>query len=180
MINTFQQFAATASNETGMMGQLGIDWMTLFMQLAAFLILLFVLSRYAFPALFKVVEDREKQIHESRKMAEEAARKAENAEDEVAKLLSTARKEASDIVSTARNEAASAVAQAEEKSRMKADAIVAAAHEQINKDVLAAKDALRSETLELVALATQKVVSNEFSNALDTKTIERAISEAKQ
>lgn len=66
----------------------------------------------------------------------------------------------------------------EEKARLKAEAIAASSLEEINKEVLAAKKMLRNETLDLVALATQKVVGKTVSDTIDASLIETSLKEA--
>lgn len=179
MMNHLIQFAATEAASGDIFSQLGIDWKTLLLQLVAFLVLLFVLKKFVFPSLINVVDERHAQIEESRTMAEQAKAHAETAEEEVAKLMKQARVEATDIVATAKDEASAAIAEAEMKAKARADVIVKQAQEQIDKDMIAAREALRTETLELVALATEKIVGKEVSGKLGDKVIERAVSEAK-
>lgn len=179
MMNSLIQFAATEAASGDIFGQLGIDWKTLILQLIAFLILLAVLSKFVFPALIKTVDERQKNIEEGRKMAEEAKEHAKSAEDDVAKLMKQARVEASAIVATAKDEANAVLSDTETKAKARADVIVKQAQEQIDKDINAARAALQSETLQLVALATEKIVGKEVSGKLGDKVIERAVSEAK-
>ncbi len=182
MMNSLIQFAATESSahsDAGIFSQLGIDWKMLLFQLIAFLILLAVLKKFVYPSLIGIVDERQKQIDEGRKLAEEAKEQAKSTEDEVAKLMKEARSEAGAIVATAKDEASAAIAEAESKAKARSEAIVRQAQEQIDKDVAAAREALKSETLALVARATEKVVGKEVSGTLGDKVIERAVSEAK-
>lgn len=179
MTNHLTQLAATEAASGDVMGQLGIDWEMLVLQLIAFLILLFLLKKFVYPVLIGVVDERKKQVDESRKFAEEVKAQAQTTEDEVAKLMKQARIEASEIVATAKDEAQHALSQAETKAKERADAIVTQAQAQISKDIAKARQELQAETLELVALATEKVVGADVRGKLGDKVIERAVSEAK-
>jgi F0F1-type ATP synthase membrane subunit b/b' len=53
-----------------------------------------------------------------------------------------------------------------------------AAKAQLDRDVEAARTMLRDETASLVALATEKVVSQKVDNAADKKIISKAIKES--
>ena len=92
-------------------------------------------------------------------------------------MLKQARSEATDIVATAKEEAAGLLAKTEEKSKVQAERIVAAAHESIEKDVIAAKKALHNETIELVAQATEKVVGKTVNAGVDKQLITQSIKE---
>ena len=95
------------------------------------------------------------------------------------KLLTEARMEAREIVATAKDEATSMVADAETKGKQQAEHIVTMARESLAKDVIAAKKALHNETIELVALATQKVVTGAMTPAIDEKVITKALEATK-
>lgn len=170
---------AASSSDSDLFGTLGIDWMMLGLQAAAFLVLVAVLGKFVYPVFMRIIDERQEKIEASVKAAEVAQKKAEEAEDHVAEELRTARKEAADIVATAKAEATAAVEAAEAKAKARAERIVQDAQEQIEKDVIKAKKALYNETLELVALATEKVVNKNFAASTDDSVIQAAIKEAK-
>jgi len=172
-----QTFAADTANND-MFASLGIDWKMLIFQGVAFLIFVWIMAKWVMPPLLKVVDDRQKKIEEATKAAAEAEKKATESKDEVGALLKQARAEAIDIVETAKLEANAAVEAAEARASKRAETVLANAHDQIAKDVIAAKKALHNETLDLVALATEKVVGKTLTDKVDEKVITQAISEA--
>lgn len=172
-------FAASEATEGGIFGAFDINVSTLIFQTIAFLLLVIVLGKWVFPVFMAAVDRREQRIAESLKAADEAQKAADTASDNVAKLMKDARAEANDIVSTAKQEASVMVHDAETKARSKADAIAAAAQEDIQNEVTAAKKALRQETIELVALATEKVVGKTVSDKIDASMIEASLKETK-
>ncbi len=178
MTNLLYNFAAAEQGASGdILSSLGINGQMLLFQAIAFLILVFVLGKWVFPILIKAVDDRQAKIEESVKAAQEAEAKAESAQDDIAKLLKEARAEAKDIVATAKDEANAMIAASEEKAKARADKIVKDAHEQLEKDVIAARKTLHNDTIELVALATEKVVGKTVSESVDKKIIAAAIKE---
>ena len=120
-----------------------------------------------------------KRVEASAKAAQEAEAKADATKAEMTKLLKQARDEASDIVSTAKEAATAAIEAADAKAKTRADHVLADAHEQIEKDIIAAKKALHNETLSLVALATEKVIGKTVTAKVDEDVIAAAIKEAK-
>ncbi|MFZ2513096.1 MAG: F0F1 ATP synthase subunit B [Candidatus Saccharimonadales bacterium] len=177
MTYLFTQFASEAAEATDPVKALGIDMKLLVFQIIAFAILVWLLSKYVFPVLMKAVDDRQARIDESNAAAADAAKQAAETEEKLAKLLKQARSEATDIVATAKEEAAGLLAKTEEKSKVQAERIVAAAHESIEKDVIAAKKALHNETIELVAQATEKVVGKTVNAGVDKQLITQSIKE---
>lgn len=180
MNNVITQFAAA---ETGgskdIFSTLGIHWELLVLQIIAFVILVWALGKWVYPWLMKSVDERQAKIEESVKAAEEAEKKAESAQEDIAKLLKEARKEAKEIVATAKDEATAMVDASDAKAKARAEKIVADAHDQIEKDVIAARKALHNDTIDLVALATEKVVGNLADAKLDKKVVESAVKEAR-
>jgi F-type H+-transporting ATPase subunit b len=171
------QLASTTESSNNVFVALGIDWKLLILQIVAFLILVWLLGKYVYPWLMKSVDERQDAIEAGAKAAEEAKQKAEKAEQDVAALLAVARKEAKDIVSTAKDEATAAVEAAESKAVGRAKKIVESAHEQIEKDVIAAKKTLHNETIDLVAEATEKILGSAVDSKVDQKVVTQAIKE---
>lgn len=173
------QFANAETVDDSLAGMLGIDWKMLIFQIVAFLVMVWLLGKFVYPFLLKSVDDRQKKIEIGAKAAEKASHKAADTEKRIAKLLSDARIEANEIVATAKVESAATLSATEEKSKKLADQITSAAKEQIDKDVLAAKNALHNEMVELVTLATEKVVGRVVSNDIDNTIIADSIKDDK-
>ena len=178
MANFFAQFAS-AEAETDILTGLGIKWELIAFQIIAFLLLVFVLAKWIFPIFFKIIDKRQEAIEASNKAAVEASKHAEKAQSEIDKMLKEARTEAKDIVTTAKEEANAMVQDAEAKGKASAEHIVAEAHDEIAKELIAAKKALHNETIELVAAATEKVVGKAVNATIDAKVIKTALEEGK-
>ena len=173
-------FASTeAATTTGPIQALGIDGTLLVFQLIAFSLLVFALGKWVYPVFIGLIDKRQAMIEDSTRAAIDAEKNAEKAQAEISRLLKQAKQEAGSIVSTAKVEAAGMVHSAEERSKTQADHIVKQAQESIAKEVLAAKKALHNETIELVALATEKVVAHKVDAVVDDALIKRALEESK-
>lgn len=170
---------ATPAVEGGLLGVLGIDLTMLLIQIAAFLVTLFLLGKLVFPWLMKSVDERQEKIESISKAASDAQSATLDTEKRVAKMLNKARAEASEVITSAKAESAAMISAAEEKSRKRAEQIVADAQAQIDKDIIAAKKALHNETIELVALATEKIIGKKISGSIDNSLIAEAIKEVK-
>lgn len=177
MTDAYHTIAAASGGN--MFASLGIDVRMLILQGIAFLIFVFVMAKWVMPPLVKAVDDRQKRIEDATKAASSAEEKAQKAEDEIAKTLEQARKDATEIVATARDEAAASIAKAQDKAKTDAELIAKNAHTQLSKDIVAAREALQRDTIELVALATEKVVGKAISSSVDKKLIEDSLKAAK-
>ena len=170
---------ATEAAQGDIFTALGINWELLILQIVAFLILVWLLGKFVYPLLMKSVDERQKNIEEAAKAAKKAQESAAESEAETAELLAVARKEAAEIVATAKSEAADIVRTSEEKARTTAEKIVADAHAQVSKDIEKARRELHDETLELIALATEKIVRKKLDKKSDEALIVEALKEAK-
>lgn len=180
-MNVLQTLAtAEASTTKGdIFTSLGIDWRLLVLQIIAFLILVWLLGKYVYPWLMKSVDKRQADIEAAAEAAKQAQASASETEEKSTELLAKARKEAAEIVSTAKLEATNMVAVSEKKAKDTAEKIVADAQVQLKKDVDAAKRDLHNETLDLVALATEKVIGKVQSQKADEALIADAVKESK-
>lgn len=174
----FQTFAETTSTNGNIFTVLGIDWRLLILQIVAFIILVWLLGKFVYPLLMRAVDQRQADIEATARAAREAQANANETQEETARLLEEARKQASDIVATAKLEATELSNSTQEKARATAEKIVADAHDQLQKDVEAAKRQLHDQTLELVALTTEKVVRKKQTKKEDEALIADLLKEA--
>jgi F-type H+-transporting ATPase subunit b len=167
-------FAAAASNP-GLIQALGIDWKLLIEQAIAFLILVGVLGKYIYPVLIKSIDDRRETIEAGLKEAEKSRQDLEKTEVRIEKLFADARKEADEVLKRAQAEATGVVSDAEVKAKIRAERIIADAHNQLEADITKARASLKRDTAELVALATEKIIHEKLDAKKDAGLIERAL-----
>lgn len=176
------QFAETTehADQVGgdIMSSLGVDWQMLAFQMISFALVVFLFGKYIFPTFMRIIDERQTKIDESLDAAREAETHAATAQDRIDKQLAKARLEARDIVTTAKDEASAMMAKADEKAKQNAQHVLEQAHDEISKEVIAAKKALHNETLELVAAATARVVGQTHSKDIDRAVISEALKEA--
>src|SRR4029453_18369302 len=102
--------SAEAASSPGLFQALGIDWKLLVEQGIAFLILVFILGKFVYPALVKAIDSRREAIEAGMQEAKEGQKALAKAEAKVAELLAVARGEADGILARSQKEAASLVA----------------------------------------------------------------------
>ena len=75
-------FASATAEESsgGIFGSLGIDWKILILQMIAFGILVFILSKWVYPPILAMLDRRDKLIDDSVKAAKEASKQSEKAD----------------------------------------------------------------------------------------------------
>ncbi len=161
--------------KAGLLESLGIDIQLLAVQTVAFLILLWALSKFVYPALSDMLEKREKTINDGIKAAVESEKKAEEAKAEIDELLNNARKHAGEIVSLAKAEATTIVEDASEEATLKAERMIDKAKDDISKEIEVVKAGLKAETMDLVAEATRRVVGLTVTEPINEKIVSKTI-----
>ena len=182
MYTTVVQLAATEANDApkeGIIEGLGIDWTLLVLQLVAFLLLVWILAKFVYPVFFRILDERQQKIDSSLKAAKQAESHAAEAEASIDAKLSEARKEARAIVGTAKDEAAAIAEKADKDAKARQEHMLAAAHTEIEREVLSAKKALHNETIELVAEAAERVSAQKLDAKKDANLIKQALGRAK-
>jgi len=140
--------------------------------LLAFLIVFFILKKFAWPAIIKGLKDRENSIADSlataQKVKEEMAQmKSENeallakAREERAQLLKEARETKDRIISEAKDRI---ISEAKEQAKAEAGKIVTEAQAAINAQKMAALTEVKNQVGKLVIEVSEKVLRKELAN----------------
>jgi F-type H+-transporting ATPase subunit b len=170
--------AAGEAHSTGLLQALGIDGKLLIQQAVAFLILVAILRKFVYPVLIKSIDDRRNAIEAGLEEAKKAQQLLEDTEKKVAGMLRDARGDADEMLKRAQTEAAGIVGDAEGKAKQRAEQIVKDAHNQLEADVAKARQALKRDTIQLVALATERIIHEKVDARKDTELIDRALEDS--
>ena len=158
--------------------KLGIDWRLLIAQLINFLILLFVLRRFAYKPLLKLLDERRQKIADGLANAQKAKSNLEEAEKERQEIISTAKKGASEIISLAEAAAQKNREETLKEAKTGVEKIVIEARKQIESEKNKMIDEIKSEISGLVMLATEKTASIKLDDKKDKELIEKIIKES--
>ena len=135
---------------------------TFFVELAVFLVLVFVFVKWAVPPINRVVSERQELIRSSLEAADRARKEAEAADDERQHVLEEARGQAREIVAGAQVTADNVRSEAADRAQAEYERIVAAAA----LDVQAARQrAIEEAAIPNPALSSQAAVTASFGIA---------------
>jgi len=136
-----------------------VIWMTL-----AFGVLLWILAKFAWPAILTALEEREKSIEEALKSADKARQAMEDLKLGNEELLKEAKDERDDILKEARALKEKMINEAKEKAQTAADKIVESARERIESEKKAAmvdiKNTIASYSIEIA----EKILRDELKD----------------
>ncbi|HEX6679306.1 MAG TPA: F0F1 ATP synthase subunit B [Gaiellaceae bacterium] len=142
--------------------------------IVCFLIALYVLKRYAFGPIQKLIDERQQRIRRSLEEADNARDEARRLLEEHRKLIGEARGEAEEIRSVARQEADAQMRRVKEEAEADRQRRLEETSRQIDAETRRALEAIRTEVAELSLIAAEKVTRG----ALDDKDQRRLIDEA--
>jgi F-type H+-transporting ATPase subunit b len=160
-----------AAHETSGGGPFSINPGLIIWTLVVFVILLVLLWRFAFPAILKSVEERERRIQKQLEDAEKANAEAQRLLEEHKKQIAAARHEAQDILAKAKT-----IAQKEReallaKAREEYDALLNRARKDIEGETEKAILALRREAVELSIAAASRVIEANLDTEANRKLV---------
>ena len=138
----------------------------LFWNTITFLILLFLLSKYAWKPIMKSVKEREASINSALEAAEEAKKEMQNLKANNERLLAEARVERDLMLKEAREMKDKIVAEAKEEAQREGDKLIKQAKYLIDSEKKVALAQLKDQIAALSIEMAQKIMINEL---VDTK-----------
>ena len=142
-----------------------------------FLILVGLLYKFAFNPLMRMQKARQAEIHQSIVDAESLRDEAQQLLADYKQQLAQARQEADAIVERARKAGETSKAELQEEARVQAEATLAKARQQIERDTNQALQRIREEAADLTITATAKVARSSLSEEDQLRLIKEAINE---
>lgn len=148
-------------------------WMTL-----VFLVVFFILKKWGFPSIIKMVNERKEYIDESLAKAEEANLRLANIQKQGEELLMEAREKQAQILREASETRETIVGQAQEKAREESARILSEAKAEIESQKQAAIRDIRSQVAELSVQIAEKILHKELSTSAEqTQLIDSLLDE---
>jgi F-type H+-transporting ATPase subunit b len=157
-----------------MFESLGILWGNLLWQCIAFGVLVFLMYRFAYGPVIRMLDERANRIRESMEQAEQIKRDNAAAAQRAEQIVAQAQSETRDMLAQAQQMSQRTISAAQAEAREQRERLLADAHKQIEVDTQRAKDELRREVARLALLAAGRVVGK----SLDTQDHYRLVDEA--
>ncbi len=143
--------------------------------IVCFGITFFVLKRFAFGQIQRVIDERRERIRRSIEEAEKARREARRLLEEHRALIGQARGQAEQILSEARKVAESMARRVKEETEADRQRRLEETKRQIEAETQRALEQIRTEVAELTLVATTKVTGKVLEDADHKRLIDEAI-----
>jgi F-type H+-transporting ATPase subunit b len=132
--------------------------------LLAFLIVYFILKKFAWPAIVGGLKKREESITESLATAEKVKAEMAQLKNENEALLAKAREERGLLLKEARETKDKIINESKEQAKIEANKIISEAQVAINAQKMAALTEVKNQVGKLVIEVSEKVLRKELSN----------------
>lgn len=132
--------------------------------LLSFLVVFFILKKYAWPSILGGLRKREQTIADSLAQAEKIKAEMAQMKNENEAILAKAREERSQMLKEARETKDKIINEAKDQAKIAADKIITEAQAAINNQKMAALTEVKNEVGKLVIEVTEKILRRELSN----------------
>tara|TARA_B100000497_G_C7694777_1_gene423869 strand:+ start:3253 stop:3747 length:495 start_codon:yes stop_codon:yes gene_type:complete len=152
----------------------------LFWTTITFMLLLFVLTKFAWKPILNAVKEREEAIDGALEAAEKAKKDLMSLKSSNEDLLKEARAERDQIMKEAREIKENTISEAKELAKMEASKVLDSAREQINNEKLAAMTEVKNQAAKLAIDMAEKVLRSELKDPTSQEEmVNRAMDEVK-
>jgi F-type H+-transporting ATPase subunit b len=145
--------------------------------IVAFLVTLFVLSRYAFGPVQRIIDERRDRIRTAIDEADNARAEARKLLEEHRALIGSARTDAEEILSEARRVADSTRERVREEAEADRQRRLEETHRQVEAETRRALEEIRAEVADLTLIAATKVTGKALTSDDHKRLIEDSIKE---
>jgi F-type H+-transporting ATPase subunit b len=130
----------------------------------AFILVLFILGKFAWPAILKGLKEREEGIASSLQTAERVKQEMAQLKSENEALMVKAREERGVMLKEARDTKDKIINEAKDQAKVEANKIILEAQQQINAQKMAAITEVKNTVGKLVIEVTEMVLRKELSS----------------
>ncbi len=162
---------------TEILSKFGVDWPHFIAQLILFLIVYFVLNRFAFGPLLKILDERRKRIEEGQLNAEKIKKQLAEAEIRYQEVLRKANDDAQNLLDEMRRNNEAFSQREMEKAVKEAASIADRARHEIVSERVRMVDEVKREMVSLVVKTTAKVAGKVLSPEDQKRLSEEAAKE---
>jgi len=151
--------------------------LTIIGQMISFGLFIWFCTKFVWPALISVMEEREKKIAEGLEAADRADKDLELAKQKSGERLREAKAEAATLIDAANKRSAQIVDEAKEQARSEGDRLLAAARADVEQESNRAKEELRGKVAALALAGAEKVLGASIDESANSELLNKLAAE---
>ncbi len=157
---------------------LGLNWPSFIWHLINFGVLFFVLWRFLFPPVLKMLDDRQARIRESMERAEALRDESARAAEAVKAQLDEARREGQNIINNANQIAERIRTERTQQAQAEYETILKRAQEDAAREREQAFAELRQQVADLAVMAAERIIHRQLDPATQRQLVNEFLAEA--
>lgn len=162
----------------GGLANLGINLSTLIAQVVNFTILFGLLYLVAYKPLMRIFDERSRRVKESIEQAEDIKQQAASAEEDTKKRIEEVGRKGQEIIAKALSDGEEVRRQAREGAGVEAEAIIAKARVEIQRERDEVIDELHKEFADLTIMAAGKIIDRSLDKEAHRQLIDNVLKES--
>jgi F-type H+-transporting ATPase subunit b len=163
-----------------MFDALGIALGNLIWQCLAFLLLMFLLYRFLYGPVVKMLDERQNRIREAMDQAEQIKVDNAAAAQRAQQIIGEAQAQTRDMLAQAQQMSQRTISAAQEEARTQRERMLQEAREQIEADTRRAKEELQREVGRLAIYAAGRVVGKTLNESDHQRLVDEALAETEK
>lgn len=167
-----------AAESAGVVGTLGLNGKLFVAQLVNFSVVLFVMWKWVYKPLVRMLDERAKKIEQGLRDAEASASAKQAAQNEKDAVVLDARKQAKVILEQAMADAEKQRVEAVGRAKQEVERVVLLGKENIRAEREKLVADVKAELADLVVLAAERVLREKIDAKKDEKLIKESVKEA--
>ncbi|TSC63039.1 MAG: F-type H+-transporting ATPase subunit b [Parcubacteria group bacterium Gr01-1014_48] len=160
------------------LGNIGFDWHIALANIANFLIIFFVLKKFAFGPIKKVIAERANRIQEGLDNATRAETALTMAGEERSRVLAKAETEATDVIASAKKSGDALVLASKNAAEREAEEILAKTRARLIREQKEMEMAVNEKIVDTVLLGVTKVLQEEVNQERGEKIIKKFLAQS--
>lgn len=157
------------------LGKFGINWILLAAQTVNFLIVFYIVKKFALKPILTMLKNREKTIKDGLEQAEEARKLLQETSDKEREILRKAQTEAKQLLEDAKKHCEEVLSEAEVKTKEQTEKMLQEAKEQITLETKAAEKRLAGHISQLAVELLEKSTQELFTGKEQSLVINKAL-----
>jgi len=158
----------------------GVEPVLLAAQIINFLIIFWLIKKFAFTPILKILNDRKKTITDGVKNAEEARAALEKAVEEEKKILKKAQQEAQVILAEARRQSDETIAASRDEAKVQVERMMKDAHEKMSLEQRDMEKKLALNAAKLAVDMLEKSLTGVFSEKEQEEAVKTVTAKLKK
>ncbi|MDD5415986.1 MAG: F0F1 ATP synthase subunit B [Candidatus Daviesbacteria bacterium] len=157
------------------LNEFGINPILLAAQAVNFAILLFILKKFMYKPILKVLEERKKRIAESLKNAEEIEKRLQETNEKIDAMIGKAANEAQKIIDESKKEGVLYLEETKIRAGRMAEELIKKSEEAARAETAKMQQEVMNKVAEIVAVGLQKVTGKILNKKDQREIIERSV-----